>query len=360
MTTNLNERLAITAVGTCTCVGQNTQQTSASIRAGLNRFVEHPAYLSVARAGADPEDPVPPAVAMVPTLDPELNSQDRLMQLLITAFRDLVHNRQFNRSMMARAGFFLALPSDDPDMMPFGIGTDFVKDFAEQTAMSPFPVTKVVRSGNTGMAELIREAALYLGDGQLQRCIVAGVDSYFIGNRLEMLDRARRLKSSRNMGGFIPGEGATAIMIEPVKRASAKGSDIRAIVEGIGLQTEPNPLSGEKASTGQGLSAAIRHAVAGRGDQFACHWVIGDLNGEAYRSFEWGTVMVRLRSLFATMQAIWHPVDCVGDIGAATPGLHIAQAVTAMKRGYAPAGEALVWSSSDGGQRAALLVSGEK
>jgi hypothetical protein len=137
MTTNLNERLAITAVGTCTCVGQNTQQTSASIRAGLNRFVEHPAYLSVARAGADPEDPVPPAVAMVPTLDPELNSQDRLMQLLITAFRDLVHNRQFNRSMMARAGFFLALPSDDPDMMPFGIGTDFVKDFRRANSHEP-------------------------------------------------------------------------------------------------------------------------------------------------------------------------------------------------------------------------------
>jgi 3-oxoacyl-[acyl-carrier-protein] synthase-1 len=128
---------------------------------------------------------------------------------------------------------------------------------------------------------------------------------------------------------------------------------------GLGIHTEPNGILSEKASSGEGLTSAILDAVETRGQGFACDWVIGDLNGEAYQSFEWGTVLVRLRSLFPALSGIWHPVDCVGDIGAATPGLHLVQAVSAFQRGYAPCSDAVVWSSSDTGQRAAMLLSGE-
>lgn len=359
MTTKPFETLAITGVGACTCAGLNAQQCSASIRAGINRFVEHPDYLSMTKAGTDPDEPVAPAVAMVPTMGPDLNSTDRLMRLLITAFRDLLDNRQLERSLVEKAGFFLALPHDDPGWLGLDLGDSFLDQFTQRTAMNPFPVTKILRVGNTGMTELIREAADYLIDGQLERCIVAGVDSYFIGNRLEMLDTARRLKSPKNIGGFIPGEGATAIMLEPVQRAEVQGVEMPVKISGVGLQREPNGIRSEKASSGEGLANAIRDAVDTRGDGFTCDWVIGDLNGEAYQSFEWGTVLVRLRSLFPNLNGIWHPVDCVGDIGAATPGLHLVQAVSAFQRGYAPCGEAVVWSSSDTGQRAAMLLSGE-
>ena len=49
MTTKPFETLAITGVGACTCAGLNAQQCSASIRAGINRFVEHPDYLSMTK-----------------------------------------------------------------------------------------------------------------------------------------------------------------------------------------------------------------------------------------------------------------------------------------------------------------------
>jgi 3-oxoacyl-[acyl-carrier-protein] synthase-1 len=148
-------------------------------------------------------------------------------------------------------------------------------------------------------------------------------------------------------------------MIEPVRSVEARGAAVPLRIEGLGIHVEPNPILGAKASSGQGLSEAIRDAVAAKGEGFACDWVVADLNGEAYKAFEWGTASVRLHSLFSNLSTLWHPADCVGDLGAATPGLHVAQAFAAFRRGYAPSGDVLVYSSSDNGKRAALILSGD-
>jgi hypothetical protein len=46
----------------------------------------------------------------------------------------------------------------------------------------------------------------------------------------------------------------------------------------------------------------------------------------------------------------------LGDIGAATGGILIAQAVQAFKRGYARSEEALLWTASENEFRAALCI----
>jgi 3-oxoacyl-[acyl-carrier-protein] synthase-1 len=359
MTTATFEPLAVTGVGACTSVGLSAEQCSASVWAGINRFAEHPTYVAIGKSEANEDDVGPPAVAMVPTLDPELSLPERLMHLLTAAFDDLVENEPLEREMVGTSGFFLALPPEDAGTESLDLDEAFLEEFSERTGSTPFAMTKVSRAGNTGMAELVGEANRHLTAGELERCIVAGVDSYLLGDRLKTLDEAWRLKSPRNLGGFIPGEGATAIMIEAVPGAEARGAAMPLRIEGLGIHAEPNPVLGEKASSGQGLSEAIRDAVAPKGEGFACDWVIGDLNGEAYKAFEWGTVSVRLHSLFSNLSTLWHPADCVGDLGAATPGLHMMQAYAAFRRGYAPSGDVLMWSSSDNGQRAALLLSGD-
>lgn len=358
MTTTRFQDLAVTGIGACTSVGLSAEQCSASVLAGLNRFMVHPNYLTIGKSGGSRDDVAAPTVAMVPTLDPELSSQDRLLHLLMTAFKDLLESLQPTREMIESSGFFVALPTDHPQTASFRLAETFVPDFVQQSAMKPFAISKVAQTGNTGMADLIREAAEYLARGELERVMIAGVDSYFVGGRLGRLDEDWRLKSPRNIGGFIPGEGASVIMLERVANAEARGAPVSLRIEGLGAHTEPNPILGDKASSGQGLSEAIRDAVGHRGEAFACDWVIGDLNGEAYKALEWGTVLVRLQSLFSNLSTLWHPADCAGDIGAATPGLHLAQAAAAFGRGYAPSDDALVLSTSDDGRRTALLVSG--
>jgi 3-oxoacyl-[acyl-carrier-protein] synthase-1 len=349
--------LTISGIGAITCAGLDAQQCCASIRADINRFVSHPEYLVETRPGANPDEPLPPTVAMVPILDPQLNSEERLIRLLTTAFQDLMNHRMLERSAIERTGFFLALPQEEPGVTSLRLDASLIDEFVRRTALPSFPVTRVSRAGNTGMAALIRESAEHLASGRMAHCIIAGVDSYFIGNRLALLDRQGRLKSPVNAGGLVPGEGAAVIMLEPRNSTDLPHAALSLKIEGLGIQMESNPILGEKTSTGEGLHQAILDAVGNRGEGFSCDWVIGDLNGEAYQAFEWGTVLVRLGSLFANLNGIWHPADCVGDIGAATTGLHLAQVMSAFQRDYPPCDDALIWASSDSGERAAMLLS---
>ena len=56
---------------------------------------------------------------------------------------------------------------------------------------------------------------------------------------------------------------------------------------------EPQTIGGDRESSGRGLTHALRAALAG-GASHAPRWVLCDLNGESYRSFEWGIARARV------------------------------------------------------------------
>jgi 3-oxoacyl-[acyl-carrier-protein] synthase-1 len=84
--------------------------------------------------------------------------------------------------------------------------------------------------------------------------------------------------------------------------------------------------------------------------------VLCDLNGESYRATEWSYAMARTFRDGQAVPPLVHPADCLGDVGAATGGVLLALAAAAMKKGLAPWKTALVWCSSDNGERAACAV----
>jgi 3-oxoacyl-[acyl-carrier-protein] synthase-1 len=185
------------------------------------------------------------------------------------------------------------------------------------------------------------------------RCIVLGVESWLAPDRLRMLDDAWRAKSRRNVDGFIPGEAATALLVEPTKWAEQRGATALAGIAGVGVGREPETFSSDKQSSGQGLAEALRTVVSGRPP---ARWVLCDLNGESYRAIEWGLVQVRLGDEMAAVEKLLHPANCHGDIGAATGGALMAIAATAFRRGYAPPGDAVLFCGSDGEIRAATRL----
>jgi 3-oxoacyl-[acyl-carrier-protein] synthase-1 len=209
------------------------------------------------------------------------------------------------------------------------------------------------------MIELITVAGSLFQSREVERCILLGVDSYLTADRLEHLDGLYRVRSARNVDGFLPGEGASALLIEPPARAQARGARALSKVAAVGLGAEPNTVASDRQSSGAGLCRAITSALEARPRGAApggAAWVVCDLNGESYRSFEWGVAQTRLAERLGSPSALWHPADSFGDIGAATPGALIACAGAAFRRGYAPAPESIVYCASDGGLRAAAVV----
>ena len=106
---------------------------------------------------------------------------------------------------------------------------------------------------------------------------------------------------------------------------------------------------------GEGLSQAISRALASASPRLVDD-VYCDLNGERYRSEEWGFCVLRVQEHLRFGGEWLAATDCWGDMGAASGVLSCVLAVRAWARGYARGPRALLWGSSDHGLRAALLL----
>ena len=77
---------------------------------------------------------------------------------------------------------------------------------------------------------------------------------------------------------------------------------------------------------------AIADLAAAGGGAEPFRWVLCDLNGESYRSYEWGMLNVHRAGDFADPVALRFTADCVGDVGAVRievelPERHVLDAV---------------------------------
>jgi 3-oxoacyl-[acyl-carrier-protein] synthase-1 len=82
-----------------------------------------------------------------------------------------------------------------------------------------------------------------------------------------------------------------------------------------------------------------------------------DINGERYRSEEWGFVAMKTPSLWKSL-GYEAPGSCWGDVGAAFGTLAGVLAVQSYQRRYARGPRSLVMAGSDSGLRGAMLLQG--
>ena len=85
--------------------------------------------------------------------------------------------------------------------------------------------------------------------------------------------------------------------------------------------------------------------------------MLTDLSFETFRHLELQAAFTRTQRHFCEPQQVDSPAQRMGNLGAAAMPLHVALAVEAFRRGYAPHPFAVSLAGSDGGERAALLMS---
>jgi 3-oxoacyl-[acyl-carrier-protein] synthase-1 len=163
-----------------------------------------------------------------------------------------------------------------------------------------------------------------------------------------------RLITEMNPNGFFVGEAGSAVLVASGSTAQQDG--LRVL--GAGLGREPATVTSDEPLRATGLIAAIGAALAGSG--FALddlHYRISDLNGEHYRFKEMVLAMLRYeRKPKPKLFDLWHPIEFIGDVGAAIGPIVLGVALDASRKGYGIGPRVLCTFGNDDGERAALVV----
>jgi 3-oxoacyl-[acyl-carrier-protein] synthase-1 len=352
--------IAVTGIGAVTPVGATAIETAGSLRAGICRFRQDGFYVPL---GADDDEgggarDVADGVtaSAVAALPPSAVGAARIFELALRATRDLMRDRSVAGGPdPGPTGWFLALPEEDAVTASWGLAKSLGPALLDRLGDPASSVVATRAQGGAGSLAVLGDAVAAIRGGAIARAVVVGADTFIDRDRLSLLDRDLRIKSPRASAGMIPGEAATALVLESAATALRRRARVLATLGEVGAGDETQAIGGDRESSGRGLTQALRAALAG-GASHAPRWVLCDLNGEAYRAVEWGTVSVRLARELGAGARLTHPADCLGEVGAAIGGVLIAQALGGFARGYAPAPEALLWAGSDRGLRAAVRV----
>jgi 3-oxoacyl-[acyl-carrier-protein] synthase I len=213
--------------------------------------------------------------------------------------------------------------------------------------------SRLVAMGRVAGAVGIREAARLVNEEGFTRVIIAGVDSYLVAQTLAAYDRRDRLLTERNSNGFIPGEAGAAVLVGPDD--GTPGLRVRS----LGLAVEDATIESDAPLRGDGLTDAYRQALEAVG--IGLHQIgyrIGDLTGEQYWFKEAALAEARLLRVRSEFQDIWHPSDCVGEIGAAATPCFLGVAYWGAAKGYASGPLALAQAANDDGRRIAMVLDG--
>jgi 3-oxoacyl-[acyl-carrier-protein] synthase-1 len=211
--------------------------------------------------------------------------------------------------------------------------------------------SRVISMGRVAGAIGVREAAEIIGGQGFRRVIVAGTDSYLAAATLDAFDGRDRLLTDRNSNGFVPGEASAAVLLGADD--GGPGLSIRS----LGFALERATIEGDEPLRGEGLAAAYRQALGAAGlGLHEIDWRIADFSGEQYWLKEAALALARVMRVRREFQDIWHPADCVGEIGAAATPCLLGVTYWAARKGYAPGPLVLAQAGNDDGRRAVLVL----
>jgi 3-oxoacyl-[acyl-carrier-protein] synthase-1 len=219
------------------------------------------------------------------------------------------------------------------------------------------PGSGTIPRGHVAGGLAMIEARRLLYDERARYCIIAGVDSMLMASTLAAYQDSNRLLTSKNSNGFIPGEAGCAVLVgRPSEPSRTKQKELLCL--GIGTGHEEATLESEKPLRANGLVQAFRAAFAEAGQTIAdVDYRITDANGEQYWFKEAALAVTRTLRERKELFEIWHPVDCIGEIGAAIGPCSFAVALAALRKNYAVGRGPLCHLGGDDGERLALVLS---
>jgi 3-oxoacyl-[acyl-carrier-protein] synthase-1 len=336
----VNAPLELVALAARTPVGLVAETSAAAVRAGISKLEEFP---WVTRRGE------PVVVAADTELDPGVRARDRVASLLAAVLDELA-------PLVSGLGVGLELALALPETRP---------GFSERDAAElPTAVAAHLRGkglaarvelagrGHAGAILAIERAARAPAEDRL--FVVLGADSYLDPETFTWLEGLGLFAQPGVRNGFVPGEAAGGLVFATPGLRRQLGLPRLASLAGVGTAHEQLSRDSDTGSLGVGLSEAVATAAAGLdGAEVDTPYI--DINGERYRSEEWGFVALRTPALWRSL-VYEAPCRCWGDVGAAWAPLAGVLALRSFARGYARGPRAMIMAGSLGGLRGAMLL----
>ena len=341
--------LAICGVGAATAVGRRAWETAAAVRAEVSGLTEHP-FMPDSEGKRI-------IVAQCPWLGAETLVENRIGRCIVDAIRESIEPLVVRKMVQKYApGLVVNLPPRRPGL-PQSL-SESVQAMLHSEFVGIFSSIDVLSLGHAGGLIGLQSAITAINAG-VSAYVVAGGDSYVEPDTLEWLEGTNQLHGAgprNNAWGFVPGEGAGAILLVSAMVADRDRIDRLGKLVGLGIAREKNIIRSGEVCLGQGLTAAFHGAFSHFPSRSLITDVYGDMNGDPYRAEEYGFTVTRTRERFFNATDFRAPADCWGDVGAASGTLGIVLSCIASLKHYSNGSTSLVWASSEAGERAAAII----
>ena len=237
---------------------------------------------------------------------------------------------------------------DDPSLRRFG--QTLVEQSAVPLDASHLSLTRGGRAGGVRALDAV-DAAFARGE---RAVLLAGVDTYFDPDVLELLDRDCRLHGLETENGVIPGEGAGALLLT----RSATVAPPIALLLARDAQFEPHPWGSDEPCHAVGMSLAMKNCCKASvgAESAAIDWAITDVANERHRVNEWQLALGRMFRAFQRDVVHDQPLLDHGELGAATMPILAAIVCTRWQLGDGAGPLALIAAHSDGSERGVYLL----
>jgi 3-oxoacyl-[acyl-carrier-protein] synthase-1 len=333
--------LSILASGMVTSVGLNAPAACAAIRAGIDNMAETRFMDSGGKWIVGSSVP----------LDPPWRGRAKMVHLVVPAIRECLN--AVRGIPTEQIPLMLCVAEKDRPGRLEGLDDKLFYEVATELDLSFHERSMVIAGGRVGGVWAIQKAQELLYQERVSCCLVAGVDTYLVSGTLREYVANNRILTDKNSDGFIPGEAGSAILIGKVGSAAGK----RMTILGIGFGTEKATIASEVPLRADGLVQAIKQALAESGMTMGdLDYRIADLSGEQYGFKEADLAVTRLLREHKDGFDIWHPADCMGEVGAAAVPCILGVALAAARKKYAPGDKVLCHVGNDDGKRAAIIL----
>ncbi|QDE80258.1 hypothetical protein BHS07_01020 [Myxococcus xanthus] len=216
------------------------------------------------------------------------------------------------------------------------------------------PNVELIPIGHAGTAAGLVHGQQWMASRGLERVLTISVDSYMDELLLHQLASHRRLKTEDHPVGLMPGEAGVCLLVETDASARRRGVESAILIDTIATGREPDHFGSGRQNMGRGLAACIQEVLSRLPSPFDGD-IYADLNGEQWRSHEWGCVRVHLGPRLGAAR-LHLPGTYVGDVGAASGALGVCLAAHDLSRGHGRQSTSLVISSSEHGEVGCLSL----
>jgi 3-oxoacyl-[acyl-carrier-protein] synthase-1 len=332
--------LAITGTGLVTSVGQTAAQSCAAFRAKMSnptetRFIDSGGQWIMAH--------------QVELAQP-WRGLSKLAKMAALAIEEALQD--LPRPQWSSVPLLLCVAEAERPGRMDGLDDRLFPQIQEELGARFAADSAIIAQGRVGVAVALLQARKLIAEGGHARVLIAATDSLLTWPTLSHYEREGRLLTERNSNGFMPGEGAGALLIEP-----ALGQAGELVCSGLGFGREAAHIDSGEPLRADGLTHAVRAALTDGGlEMHDCDYRIADISGEQYYFKEAALTLNRLLRRRKEDFEIWHAAECVGEVGSVAGLACLAIAKSAHAKAFAPGPTVLVHLANDDGRRAAVAT----